>query len=187
MTDNTVTNVQPLQSALAVAEEPGDIQKIRTAAQAASMYARKNHMHELALKCKLVELDAARKLGEWIISNVTPGHPNQDDFIGLPEYINKSESHRLRLIAQLPDEKYQEWINDKLAMEQEITMGGIRRMAENWAKKHVDYSNVYTFDSLLAGIEWRLDTAWQAYPDRRDEIIAAFLCVVGGEWQKGEE
>lgn len=168
--ENTVATVEPLQQALAVVQEPDEMQAIRTAAQAASMYARLNHMHELAVKCKLVELDAARKLGAWIMANVTPGHPNQNGFVGLPEFINKSESHRLRLVAELPEEKYQEWINDNIAVGKEITIGGITRMAENWLKKHKDYSTGYTFDSLLDGIKWRYELIVSVYPDRVNEL-----------------
>ena len=96
---------------------------------------------------------------------------------GLAEDINQSERtvyYAVQFYTKFPNPD--EWPFDKNMSWTKITQllpDGKHTEARSFAQ------SIKTFEASFGKL---LDR----YPDRRDEIIAAFWRVVGGEWQKGE-
>jgi hypothetical protein len=129
------------EAALERAIEIADIVVLRDKAQAVGIFYIARNMNEAAQKAKILQLHAERKAGVWLAENVHPGNPqlSQDGINGLlPDGIDAKESSRWQLEALLPEERFNEWVDECLAHAWELSAGALRRIAENHAGKHSD-------------------------------------------------
>ena len=142
MTDETaIVQINMAEMALSRANDIHEMIELRNYGAAAEMLANARGFKEAAQKAKIFQLKAERKAGAWLAENVKPGNPQllQDGINSqLPEGIDAHESHRWQLEASLPEEKFNNWIDESLAHGWEISAGGLRRIAQNHAGKHDD-------------------------------------------------
>ena len=139
MTDETaIVQINMAEMALSRANDIHEMIELRNYGAAAEMLANARGFKEAAQKAKIFQLKAERKAGAWLAENVKPGNPQllQDGINSqLPEGIDAHESHRWQLEASLPEEKFNNWIDESLAHGWEISAGGLRRIAQNHAGK----------------------------------------------------
>ena len=131
---NPLAQITKAEAALASASDIVDILDLRTKAKAVEVVALAEGCGEVAQQAKIIQLKAERKAGGWLHDNITRGRPlmYQDGNINLDDLqINRHQSSRWQLIATIPDERFDDWIDDKLSSGQEVTAGGARNLARN--------------------------------------------------------
>jgi phage N-6-adenine-methyltransferase len=145
--DNTaIVEINEAERRLAMANDIHEMMDLRDKAAAMVLFANAQGFKEAAQKAKIFQLKAERKAGAWLAENVNhnggrPEKQSQDETVfddGLPEGIDKSESHRWQLEASLPEEKFNAWIDQNLANGWEISAAGLRKVAAN--KTHVSFN-----------------------------------------------
>jgi hypothetical protein len=104
------------EKALQRADSIGEIMVLRDKAAAVQLFANAQGFKEAAQKAKIFQLKAERKAGSWLDENVERGgNPKLHD-VTLDEIdISKQDSSRYQLQAALPEEKFNEWIDESLA------------------------------------------------------------------------
>jgi site-specific DNA-methyltransferase (adenine-specific) len=132
MTDNNmaIVEISKAQQALDNTNDIFEMRKIGDILAASALFAERQGLTEIAQQAKILQLKANRKAGEWLKENVDRGNPNtQVNFTQLPDGIDKLESHRLQLEASVPEEKFDEWVDNCLSFGQEISAAGLQRLA----------------------------------------------------------
>jgi len=106
---------------------------LRDMAAAAQLFANAQGFLEAAQEAKIFQLQAERKAGAWLKENVNHngGKIASQDGSQLPDGITWNESARWQAEASLPEEKFNEWIDESLANGWEISAAGLRRIASN--------------------------------------------------------
>lgn len=121
------------ERALADASDWWDLIDVRADAKALQVMAMALNMGDAAQAAKVVQIKAERKAGAWLAEYVRPGRPGetcQPDRVFLEELeITASTSSRWQLLAEVPDDKFSGWIDERLASGAEITAGGLRNYA----------------------------------------------------------
>jgi len=136
--NNAIIEISKAELALERANDIHEMLVLRDTAAAYELLANAQGFKDAAQKAKIFQLKAERKAGEWLDKNVKPGNPQllQDVTIGkLPEGISQIESHRWQLEAALPEEKFNEWVDDSLAKGYEISASGLQKLAKNHKRK----------------------------------------------------
>ena len=136
-----IANINEAERRLSIANDIHEMIELRDAAAAYELMANARGFKEAAQNAKIFQLKAERKAGAWLAENVKPGNPQlfQDGINSqLPEGIDAHESHRWQIEASLPEERFNSWIDESLANGWEISAGGLRRIASNYAGKHDD-------------------------------------------------
>ncbi len=126
--NTAIANINEAERMLSVANDIHEMLQLRDAAAAYELMANARGFKEAAQNAKIFQL----------AENVKPGNPQlfQDGINSkLPEGIDAHESHRWQLEASLPEEKFNDWIDESLARGWEISAGGLRRIAQNHAGK----------------------------------------------------
>lgn len=132
--DTAIVQINIAELALSRANDIHEMIELRSYGAAAEMLANARGFKDAAQQAKIFQLKAERKAGTWLAENVKPGNPQlfQDGINSkLPEGIDSHESHRWQIEASLPEEKFNEWIDESLARGWEISAGGLRRIAQN--------------------------------------------------------
>ena len=108
---------------------------LRDKAMAYTILADARGFREAAQKAKIFQLRAERKAGDWLKEN-GPQHGGdrrsrlQDATLKLEDIgIDRYESHRWQLQADLPEEKFNDYVDEALAKGKEISAAGLRREA----------------------------------------------------------
>jgi phage N-6-adenine-methyltransferase len=149
MTDNNtaIVEISELQSAMQRGYEQAtsilEILEFRDKSAAMSIFQAAQGAKENAQVAKIYQLKAERKAGAWLEENVPHGgdrkSSNHADNLKLADVeIDNNESVRWRLEASLPEEKFNEWIDQNLANGWEISAAGLRKVAAN--KTHVSFN-----------------------------------------------
>ena len=129
--------------ALEQARTVDEVKDLRDKAEAVKAYARKAKLgHEIVVEASLIKVSAERKLGEMLreteLADSAPGNQhtgkkeaNLDDRPTLSGLgISKSDSSRLQQIADLPDQVFQQYINDSMSSKREPTTAALLRLAK---------------------------------------------------------
>lgn len=120
------------EQALAEAGDIIDILDLRTKAKAIETIAVAEHLGDIAQQAKVFQIKAERKAGEWLMANIRPGRPTEDDTVKLTDLdITYNDSSRWQLIARLDEAKFQGWLDERLSKGQEVTAGGLHAYAKN--------------------------------------------------------
>lgn len=135
MEENTaLTEIDKAQKALDRANDIQEIINLRDKVMAMQVFAAAQGFEEAAQKAKIYQLKAERKAGDWLEKNVRQGGHNsksQDETL-LPNGVDKYESSRWQTEASVPEETFNEWIDECLSTKKEISAAGLRRMASSY-------------------------------------------------------
>ena len=151
MEDNrAIIEINKAQQALERAHDIHEILDLRDKAAAFVLFADARGYKDTAQIAKIFQLDTERKAGDWLRENVdhrgaTAGNEFQDG-TGLPDGVDKKESHRWQLQASLPKEKYDEWKDECLAKDLEISASSLRGKA-------LEYKRTKEVEELKDAIE----------------------------------
>src|SRR5688572_9572643 len=148
MRDNNtaIVEINELQSAMQRGYEQAtsmlEILQFRDKAAAMSIFQAAQGAKENAQVAKIYQLKAERKAGAWLAEHVNHNGGDaatlRQDGGAIPEGINENESRRWQLEASLPEDKFNEWIDQNLANGWEISAAGLRKVAAN--KTHVSFN-----------------------------------------------
>ena len=130
--NNALVKISEAEYALQAAADIHEMLDLRDKAMAYSMLADAKGFKNAAQKAKVFQLKSERKAGDWLSENVQAGNPqlSQDVTIGLEELgVPRMESHRWQLQASVPEERFNDWVDDSLDKGKEITASGLRKLA----------------------------------------------------------
>ena len=142
---DALAQISKAEQALIMADDIVEMLNLRNKAKAIEIIAITEGYGDIAQQAKIFQLKAERKAGSWLSENITPGRPkmSHDATIKLDDLdLSRSQSSRWQLIATVPDEQFQQWLDDKLSVGQEITAGGLRMYAKNIQGKPQTNPNV---------------------------------------------
>ena len=129
--NRALIEINAAQRALERANDIHEITILRDQAAAFVLFANAQGFKEAAQEAKIFQLRAERKAGDWLEKNVNHNGnkfgAGYQDGIPLPDSISLNESHRWQLQAALPERQFNEWIDDCLSTNKEITAAGLRR------------------------------------------------------------
>jgi len=134
---NAIVEISKAELALERASDIHEMLDLRDMASAYQVLADAQGFKEAAQKAKIFQLKAERKAGDWLDKNVTHtgGNPQYQDVTVLPDGISKTESSRWQLEASLPEERFNEYIDESLAKGWEISASGLQKLAKNHKRK----------------------------------------------------
>ena len=128
--------ISQAEQALQRADDIGEILILRDKSAAIQLFANAQGFKEAAQKAKIFQLKAERKAGSWLDENVSREGGDftslYHDGRGLPEGITWHESSRWQQEAVLPEEKFNDWIDESLANGWEISAAGLRHEAKHY-------------------------------------------------------
>ena len=133
--NNAIVEINKAELALERANDIHEMLVLRDTAAAYELLANAQGFKDAAQKAKIFQLKAERKAGDWLAVNIN--HDGNkfgvelQDVTPLPEGVSKIESHRWQLEASLPEEKFNEWVDDSLAKGYEISASGLQKLAKN--------------------------------------------------------
>ena len=129
---NPLAQINKAEQALIAASDIIDILELRTKAKAVEVVALAEGFADVAQHAKIFQLKAERKAGLWIGDNIQHGGNSKSRHVTLNDIeISKSQSSRWQLMSTVPEERFTDWVDDKLARGYEITAGGLREYARN--------------------------------------------------------
>ena len=127
--------------ALEQARTVDEVKDLRDKAEAVKAYARKAKLgQEILIEASLIKVNAERKLGEILreteLAKAAPGNQHtaeNEPVVEAPPTlaslgISKSDSSRLQQIATLPDEVFQQYIQETVQSQREPTTAGLLRL-----------------------------------------------------------
>jgi phage N-6-adenine-methyltransferase len=131
--NKALVEISKAQQALDKANNIHEIIDLRDKAMAMQIFANAQGFEEAAQKAKIYQLKAERKAGQWLRDNVRHrgGIESNEyqDGTHLPEGIDKHESQRWQLEAKLSEEKFNDWIDECITKDKEITASKLQFMA----------------------------------------------------------
>lgn len=137
------TAIVQINQAMQALERASTIQEmvaLRDKATALEVFAAAQGFKDAAQVAKVFQLRAERKAGGWLAENIDHegGRPKQGhDGIVLEDIdISPKESSRWQLEASLPEDRFNEWVDECLAHAWELSAGALRKIAENHMGKH---------------------------------------------------
>jgi len=174
---NAIVEISKAEMALERANDIHEMLVLRDTAAAYEVLANAQGFKEAAQKAKIFQLKAERKAGDWLDKNVHVGNPqwSQDDTNGrIPEGITKIESSRWQLESKVPEDKFNEWIDESLAKGYEISAAGLQKLAKNHERKKQREELAEKGEDVIPSLLWNVWQAdiqdWQA-PKQYDFII----------------
>lgn len=147
---NALVEISKAEQALQRAGDIHEILVLRDQAAAYKVLADARGFQEAAQKAKVFQLKAERKAGEWLRENVNHdgGKPKllQDVTVSqsLPEGVSRIESHRWQLEASVPEEVFNEWVDECQEKNKEITAAELQSMGKalkTGAQPHVSFNS----------------------------------------------
>jgi phage N-6-adenine-methyltransferase len=140
--ENTaLAEISQAELALQRASDIGEILELRDKSAAIQLFANAQGFKDAAQSAKIFQLKAERKAGDWLAENVEQGghnKANSQDVSLLPDGISYQESSRWQLESKVPEEKFNEWVDESLANGWEISAAGLQRIAKN---PHVSFNS----------------------------------------------
>ena len=132
MSTNPLAQINKAEAALANASDIVDILELRTMAKAVEVVALAESFGDVAQQAKIFQLKAERRAGSWLSENIQRGGNAKSHHVTLADIeVSRKDSSRWQLIATIPDDRFDDWIDDKLSRGQEVTAGGARNLARN--------------------------------------------------------
>ena len=87
---------------------------------------------ELMNRASIIRVNAERKIGKWLSGNIRHGGNYKVKPFTLKDVqITHSQSSRWQMIASLPRDKFDSWIDERIARGWSITTGGLIAYARN--------------------------------------------------------
>jgi len=109
-----------------------EVMELRTKAKAIEVVAIAQGYRDLAQTAKVFQLRAERKAGGWLSENIQYGGSSRSRHVTLADLdISKNESSRWQLMAEVAEEKFHGWLDERVAKGQEVTAGGLQNYARN--------------------------------------------------------
>jgi len=138
--NNALVEISKAQQALERASDINEIIDLRDRFMGLQVIANAKGMKDAAQEAKVYQLKAERKAGAWLAENVDHkgGNPQlfQDGIAqGLPEGVGIKESYRWQLENSLPEEIFNEWVDDSIATGREVTAKAIQFLAKEYQHK----------------------------------------------------
>lgn len=136
--NQAIIEINKAQQALEKANDIHEIIDLRDKAAAFQLLANARGFKEAAQEAKIYQLKAERKAGAWLAENVEHQSPFlrlQDATSGLPDGVDKYESHRFQVESIVPEEQFNEWIDDNLSTGKEISAAGLLRLGYEIKRK----------------------------------------------------
>ncbi len=162
--NNAIVEISKAEMALEKANDIHEMLILRDTASAYEVLANAQGFKEAAQKAKIFQLKAERKAGDWLAENVTHvgGDANtlSQDGTALPEGITRNESSKWQLEASLPEEMFNDWVDDSLAKGYEISASGLQKLAKNHKQKE-ERENIADAGKNIDPISIRWNV-WQA-------------------------
>ena len=168
--NNAIVEINKAELALERANDIHEMLILRDTSAAYELLTNAQGFKEAAQKAKIFQLKAERKAGDWLAVNVDHAGGNsqlyQDGTADpLPEGISRNESSRWQLEASLPEEKFNDWVDDSLSSGKEITATALQKLAKDHKieknrgefKKQELPINIY--DIIYADPPWRYDNS----------------------------
>jgi len=136
--ENTaLIEINKAQQALERANEIHEVLDLRDKFMAMQIFANAQGFKDAAQEAKIYQLKAERKAGNWLSKNISEQSTWLQDAttaIGLPDGIDKYESHRWQAEAKVPEENFKDWVDDCLSTGKEITAAGLQRIGRELNK-----------------------------------------------------
>jgi N6-adenosine-specific RNA methylase IME4 len=146
--NNALMEISQAEQALQRADDIGEILVLRDKASAVQIFANAQGFKEAAQKAKIFQLKAERKAGNWLSENVEAHRPQElsQDGTVIPDGITRKESSRWQQQAALPEDKFNEWVDESLAKGWEISASGLRHEAARYENK-LNISNIQNMET----------------------------------------
>jgi len=140
--NDALVKISEAERALEAAADIYEMLDLRDKAMAYSVLAEARGFGEAAQKAKIFQLKAERKAGNWLAENISVGNPILTNKPTLGELeIDDHESTRWQLQAALPEEQFNEWVDECIERDREITAVALRREANKYLGKET-YPNI---------------------------------------------
>ena len=129
--NNALVKISEAEYALQAAADIHEMLDLRDKAMAYSMLADAKGFKNAAQKAKVFQLKSERKAGDWLQENVRHdgGRPQENTDTLSTLGIHNKESQRWQLQASVPEERFNDWVDDSLDKGKEITASGLRKLA----------------------------------------------------------
>jgi len=151
---------------LAEARTIEDVKEIRDQAEAIRLYLRQHDDAGEAMRdAAELKLRAERQLGEMLARTVRPGNPQllHDATIGgLPEGVNRIDSHRWQKAASVPEEDFEAYLGWCRENGEAPTSAGVRRLAQELERKKAREearASGPDIPAVVSGDRWRVEQA----------------------------
>lgn len=132
MEETRLALIDRARHALDRATSVAEVKTIRDQAEAIRVFLRQQQA-SLAAQNRAAELKlyAERRLGESLRRTVRKGGPPKSQReASLPEGISRAQSHRLQLVASVPESRFEAHVTDVKARGDELTSSGVRKLAQ---------------------------------------------------------
>lgn len=132
--DHAMALIMAAERALEQATEIGETLRVRDRAKELEVLTRlASAQFHLAQRATILRLRTERRIGRWLTLNLNHGRPEKVlTAVTLPDLgITRNESSRWQAIGGLPDERFNEWVDDHLAKGWDISGAGLYRFAMN--------------------------------------------------------
>ena len=127
-----LSQINKAEAALANASDIVDILELRTMAKAVEVVALAESFGDVAQQAKIFQLKAERRAGLWLSENIQRGGSSMSHHVTLADIeVSRKDSSRWQLMATVEEERFNDWIDDRVAKGQEVTAGGLRNYARN--------------------------------------------------------
>jgi hypothetical protein len=148
---NALTEISAAEQALASAETIYEITEVRDKARAIEVILQTiDAATEVAQKASLLRIRAERRAGEWLIENIARGNPLWSPGVTLVDTgVSRNQSAKWQLIARVPEERFNEWVDERVAYGWDLSTAGAVRFAENYLAKHNDRSTRISSDPWI--------------------------------------
>lgn len=136
-----LTKISEAERALELAADIHDMLDLRDQAMAYTVLADARGFQEAAQKAKVFQLRAERKAGDWLkehgpTQGAGPKKKSGQDVQTLSDMgIHHKEAQRWKLQADLPDDRFNDYVDDALATGKEISAAGLRREARAYQRE----------------------------------------------------
>lgn len=129
---NPLAQINKAEATLAAASDIVDILDLRTMAKAVEVVALAESFGDVAQSAKIFQLKAERRAGSWLSENIQRGGNAKSHHVTLADVeVSRKDSSRWQLMATVEEERFNDWIDDRVAKGQEVTAGGLRNYARN--------------------------------------------------------
>lgn len=169
---NALSEINKADLALESASNIHEMLVLRDKAAATQVFADAQGFRDVAQKAKIFQLKAERKAGRWLEDNVKKGRPKKmfQDETFLPDGVSRLESHRWQLEASVPDERFNNWVDESISTGAEVSASGLIRLAKDINRKN-QISEIKTdgitpptglFDVIVIDPPWPYGTEYDA-------------------------
>ena len=158
-----IIEISKAELALEKANDIHEMLDLRSMAAAYEVFANAQGFRDAAQKAKIFQLKAERKAGDWLDKNVKHegnkfGTESQDG-TPLPDGITKNESSNWQTEAKLPEEKFNDWIDNSLAKGHEISASALQKLSKDYTRKESQVELAKNGEVIEPDNRWNI---WQA-------------------------